>query len=568
MPRWRRFVRRGFVSERLAAVYDRTLKSIFAQPILGIALGISLPLIGFWAATQLSEQFFPPSDRDQFQIEVELSSQASLAQTKRIAREIREIVLERTEVKSVDWVLGESVPTFYYNVIPRREGTPNYAQAIVQSKLATTPDSLIRELQLTLDREFPQARVLVRLLEQGPPFDAPIEIRIAGPDRDELKQLATTVRNELAAMPGVSHTRSDVSETIPKVRLIVDEEEARQVGLTPTDIAAQLQSTLEGATGGSLLEATEELQVRVRFANDDRSQLERISSMNLQTGSRLVPLTAVAKVSLKPEPAVLTRLNGQRIHEVQGYTQAGVLPGPIVQKISGTLSNSALPDGYEITFGGEAEQRDSAVGKLLANFGILGVLMVATLVLSFGSFRMAAIIGLVAGLSLGLGMLALWIFEFPFGFMAIIGSMGLMGVAVNDAIVVMAGIQGDELARAGDRDAIRHVVNHATRHIVATSLTSVAGFAPLAMGGGEFWPPLAIAISGGVAGATLSGAVFRAVDVPDRDVPGPTCWRSMCFELAACPGTGTLGSRTGEVQGVLRIGLTSDIHGFGTGGAF
>jgi multidrug efflux pump subunit AcrB len=106
-------------------------------------------------------------------------------------------------------------------------------------------------------------------------------------------------------------------------------------------------------------------------------------------------------------------------------------------------------------------------------------------------------------LSIGLGMGALWIFGYPFGFMAIVGAMGLMGVAINDTIVVLAAIRDDDAASTGDPAAMRDVVNQATRHIVSTSLTTMAGFTPLILGGGGFWPPLAVAIAGGVGGATI-----------------------------------------------------------------
>jgi multidrug efflux pump len=136
------------------------------------------------------------------------------------------------------------------------------------------------------------------------------------------------------------------------------------------------------------------------------------------------------------------------------------------------------------------------------------VLMVATLVLSFGSFRVAALVGVVGMLSVGLGLGALSVFGHPFGFMAIIGSMGLAGVAINDAIVVLAALREDPEARRGDPIAVRNVVTHSTRHVVATSLTTMAGFAPLVIAGGGFWPPLAIAISGGVGGATILALYF------------------------------------------------------------
>ena len=474
-------------------------------------------MTGFLAATQLPEQFFPPADRDQFQIELELPSQTSIAETLAVSREIRAVILQRPNVASVNWFVGESAPSFYYNVIPRRQNAANYAQAMVQLDGLDGARETIRELQDVLDRAFPQTRMLVRQLEQGPPFDAPVEIRIYGPDLEQLRELGQIVRSRLARLDNVLHTRSDLAESIHKLALDVDEEQARLVGLDHTAIAGQLQTTLEGITGGSVLESTEELPVRVRLASARRSKLSAIDSLELMSanGNRRgamsqIPLSALANIRLFPASATVPRRNSERMNEVQAYITAGVLPATVVEAFRSGLASAPidLPPGYRLEFGGEAAERNDAVGNLLSSVGVLLVLMIATLVMSFGSFRMSGIIGIVAGLSMGLGFLALWLFGYPFGFMAIIGSMGLMGVAINDAIVVLAGIRADEAARSGDRDAIQGVVVETTRHVVATSLTTMAGFAPLVIAGGEFWPPMAIAISGGVAGATILALYF------------------------------------------------------------
>ena len=470
------------------------------------------------AATQLPEQFFPPADRDQFQIEMELPSQTSIAETLEVSRKIRALMLQRPNIVSVDWFVGESAPTFYYNVIPRRQNSSNYAQAMVQLAGLKGARETIRELQAELDQAFPQTRLLVRQLEQGPPFDAPVEIRVFGPNLETLRELGETVRQRLARIENVLHTRSDLAESLNKLALDVDEEQARFVGLDHTSIAGQLQTTLEGVIGGSVLESTEELPVRVRLASTRRSSLSEISSLELMgaaTGNQRqameqIPLSAVADIRMVPESSTIPRRNGERMNEVQAYITAGILPATVVDAFRETLVTDPieLPAGYRLKFGGEVAERNDAVGNLLSSVGVLVVLMIATLVMSFGSFRMSGIIGVVAGLSMGLGLGSLWLFGYPFGFMAIIGSMGLMGVAINDAIVVLAGIQADEAARGGDRDAIRSVVLHTTRHVVATSLTTMAGFAPLVIAGGEFWPPMAIAISGGVAGATILALYF------------------------------------------------------------
>ena len=134
--------------------------------------------------------------------------------------------------------------------------------------------------------------------------------------------------------------------------------------------------------------------------------------------------------------------------------------------------------------------------------------MIATLVLSLGSFQLAGVIGIVAVASFGLGLFSIWLFGYPFGFNPIIGSVGLIGVAVNDSIVVLSAISNHPIAKTGNPKAIQKVVLHSTRHVLTTTLTTAIGFVPLLLSGGEFWPPLAVAIAGGVVGATLLALYF------------------------------------------------------------
>jgi len=172
--------RDGFSNDRLARWYRSSLRCVFQRPILGVLLGLVLPILGFIGATQLNEQFFPPADRDQLHIELELGSTSSVENTVRITKQIRDLLLQDPDVRRVDWFVGESVPTFYYNLIPRRSDVSQYAQAIVQLNSFEGQTKKIHQLQALLNDKFAQARILVRQLEQGPPFDAPIEVRLFG----------------------------------------------------------------------------------------------------------------------------------------------------------------------------------------------------------------------------------------------------------------------------------------------------------------------------------------------------------------------------------------------------
>ena len=509
------FLQHGISSRSLTAAYRWSLGVILRHPLLGMGLGVILPVVGFVQWRLLPEQFFPPADRDQFQIEVELPSESSLSSTLQTVQAMRDRMLSHDEVVSVTWFLGESAPSFYYNIVPRRKNTSHYAQALVQLKSTENARGVINRLQEELDREFREARTLVRQLEQGPPFDAPVEVRLYGPDLAVLRTLGNQMRLAMSRVPSIIHTRSDLAEGARKLSLKVDEEAARLSGLDHQAMAMQIDAALDGAVGGTVLEATEELPVRVRSTNDVRGELSSIASLDLlpagsSSADSQVPLTALADIELVPESSTITRLNGRRMNEVQGYLRAGVLPAEALHAFEAQLAEAGfrLPPGYSYEYGGEAAKRDDAVGDLMANVGVLLVMMAATLVLSFSSFRIAGIIGAVAFLSAGLAFAALWVFGYPFGFMAIVGTMGLMGVAVNDAIVVLAAIRENPRSRVGDREAVRNVVVRSTRHVVATSLTTIAGFVPLLLGGGGFWPPLAVAIAGGVGGATVLALYF------------------------------------------------------------
>ncbi|APZ96285.1 efflux RND transporter permease subunit [Fuerstiella marisgermanici] len=509
--------RDGWRNAWLGRRYESLLRLVTTRPVVGILIGIALPTVGFIQARLLPEQFFPPADRDQIAIELDFSTQTSLAETLNQATRMRNILLQRDDVQDVTWWIGRSAPPFYYNQIPSRRGQSQYAQALVKLDSAADLPNRINNMQRDMDALFPQARVLVRQLEQGPPFEAPIEVQVFGPNLDRLRDISDEINGVLASIPEVTHVRAETSEPQPRLTVNVDEEEARLAGLTHQDVATQMYTSLEGAVGGLVLEGTEVLPVRVRVGDANRSSVDNIEGLDVlparsdySTGYAGIPLTSLGTIELSSTQAAITHEDRRRMTEVQAFLKAGELPAPIQIEFQRRLKESGftLPPGYELEFGGESAQRDNAIGNLMASVGVLAVMMVAALVLSFGSFRLAALVGVVAFLAVGLGLGALWVFGFPFGFMAIIGTMGLVGVAINDSIVVLAAIRGDEAARNGDLAAIRAVVIRATRHVVATSLTTIAGFLPLILGGGGFWPPMAVTIAGGVGGATVLALIF------------------------------------------------------------
>jgi multidrug efflux pump subunit AcrB len=504
----------GLCSRRLYALYRRFLESVLAKPRATIAACLVLPITGFILAGTLGQQFFPPADRDQFEIEIWLSPDASIRRTEALTRDIEARLREYGQVEAVHWLIGGSYPTIYYNRVMRQEGNNAYAHAMVYTDDVQGAKALTRVLPQVLGDEFPEARVVVSPFAQGPPVDAPVGFRIEGPNIDVLRERGDELRRIMHTLPDIVATRASVSGGQPKLNFATDEIAARQAGLALTDVAVQLQTGLEGEVGGSLFEDTEELPVRVRIAADERDSTAGLSSLSLVSAAAegdWIPAESLGRLELLPEASSISRLDGVRSNDVLGYIRRDALAIDVTNAILERVAAEgfAVPPGYAFEVAGDSAEQSDALGQLLTYLPVLLMLMVATIVLSFRSVRLATLIGVVAVLSVGLGMLSLWIGGYARGFNAIVGSVGLVGVAINGTIVVLAAIRANSAARDGELAAIVSETIGATRHIVSTTATTVGGFIPLLLfTGGDFWPPLAIVIAGGVGFSVTLSLVF------------------------------------------------------------
>ncbi|MEL6313895.1 MAG: efflux RND transporter permease subunit, partial [Pseudomonadota bacterium] len=402
-----------------------------------------------------------------------------------------------------------------YNVIGNRDQEPGFAHALITSASAEATERLVPALQNSLSVAYPEARILVRGLVQGPPVNAPVEIRLVGPDTATLRALGDEARRIIADQDLVTVVRSTVSGGAPEISLSVDEAKARLLGLDLGQIARQLDTSLEGVTGGSLLEGTEQLPVRVRLGDATRGDLGAISDIPIippfAAGAPVsVPLSALAEVDVIPSDGAITRRNSERVNNIQAFLIHGVLPEEALRDVRAALESEGftLPAGYRLEFGGDADARSSTMGNLLAPLGLIITLSVATVVMTLNSFRLASVTFVVAGLSAGLSILALAVFQYPFGINAVIGVIGSIGVSINAAIIILSGMQENEAAKQGDREAMVDVIMGSSRHIVSTTVTTFGGFLPLILAGGGFWPPFAMSVAGGVLLSTVISFYF------------------------------------------------------------
>lgn len=511
---------RGVSIPPLARLFEASIRLSVANPVRSIALALILPVLGFAAFPTLTAQFFPGVDRNQFYIEVDMPGGTSIATTEATARQIDEMLLADKGVKSVYWTVGESGPAFYYNIVGNRSREPGFAQAMITTETADGAARMVGTLQSHLDTEFPDAQIIVRNLVQGPPVSAPVEVKIQGQDITVLRKLGDEVRSIMANLDLVTQARASVNGGNPQIRFEIDEVKARLLGLDVADIAQQLDSALVGVTGGSLIEGTEQLPVRVRLGDEVRSDLSAIVSMPILLPNAAavsatgvfpaVPLSELARPVVEPAESVITRTDGIRENTIQAFIVPGVLPEEALQDVLAALDASGfvLPQGYTMSLGGDSDARSNTVGNLLASVGLIVTLSIATIVLTFNSFRLTLVTLVVCVLSAGLSMLSLAIMQFPFGITAIIGVIGSIGVSINAAIIILTGLQNDPDASRGDHIAMARVVSGSSRHIISTTVTTFGGFLPLILGGGAFWPPFAVAIAGGVLLSTVVSFYF------------------------------------------------------------
>jgi multidrug efflux pump subunit AcrB len=490
------------------------------NPVRTLALSLMLPVMGFLSLPTLTPQFFPGVDRDQFHIELDLPSGTGIAETLRLVRAVDIQLRGQEDILQVAWVAGRSAPAFYYNMVGDRDQAPAFAQALVRTSSPEATIRLLAALQADLPPAFPEARFVIRGLTQGPPVNAPVELRLVGQDIDALRRAGDDLRAKLAKVSSVAMVRTGIAGGAPKLTLQVDESRARLLGLDLGQIARQMEAGLEGVTGGSLLEGTEELPVRVRLGAGLRGDPVAIGDMPILPPSAAqvaatgqfpaVPLSSLGALILEPSQSTITRRNGERVNTVQAFLVPGILPATALAEAMALLEAEAYspPAGIRLETGGDSDARNSTVQALVAPLGLIITLSIAVVVLTFNSFRLTLIAFSVAGLSAGLSILSLAVFDYPFGINAIIGVIGSIGVSINAALIVLSGLQEDARAAAGDRAAMVDVVAGSARHITSTTITTFGGFLPLILGGGGFWPPFAMSVAGGVALSVILAFAF------------------------------------------------------------
>ncbi|MCJ8344989.1 efflux RND transporter permease subunit, partial [bacterium] len=408
--------KKAFHNERLSQLYLSTLSFLIRFKSIGLLLSVMLPLLGFLFLPMVKRQFFPSADREQISIQLYFAPQTSMLENKKITLALSQEIKNQLQNPKIHWFIGNSAPSVYYNMIMKEDFNASFSEAIIETKQKSLNNQEINQLQIELSKKFTSVKILVKKFGQGPPIASPLAIRIYGDDISDLYQYSLQIKKVLSTMHGISNSKSSINFTRSKVSLELDQNLVLQRGLDPQNVAQQIRSKMSGISAGFLQEGSENLELRLKIIGSKHLDNLQI----LDKDKKLIPISSIIKAKLKVDYDRISRKQSQRVLIVNAWSYEGILPSVLLKQFKDKLSQSDfhLEHGYHLEYGGDSEKSGEAISNLLTFLGMIIILTIATLVLSFNSFRQAGILLSIAGLSFGLAFFFLYITAYPLGFMA------------------------------------------------------------------------------------------------------------------------------------------------------
>jgi multidrug efflux pump subunit AcrB len=483
----------------------RPARALAAAGVIVAAAVALVPAIGF--------SLFPKAETPQFYVNVTAPEGGSIEATAAAARYADSLIRRRPEVRTVFQSVGRDNPRIYYNVMPRRDN-PAVGQLFVvldhfdQKRTPALLDSLRAQFAA-----YPAARIELREFENGPPIDAPIEIRVHGTDLDTLRTLAAAVERVLEATPGTRYVDNPVRLRRTDLRVTIDREKAGLLGVPTLEIDRTLRLGIAGVEAGVLREADgDERDVVVRLAGaptPDPATLDRLYIASL--GGKLTPLRQVADVRFEADVPEIRRVDRERAVTVTSFVQNGHNTNRVTREALATLDSLELPQGYRIVPAGEIESRQESFGGIGSAIIVATFLILAVLVLEFGTFRGTLIVASVIPLGVAGGLLALFLTGNTLSFTAMIGFVALVGIEIKTSILLVDFTNQLRVGGMGLEEAIRRAGEVRFLPIVLTSMTAIGGLLPLALQGQALYAPLAWVIIGGLVSSTLLARIVTPV---------------------------------------------------------
>jgi multidrug efflux pump subunit AcrB len=499
----------GHEPSRFACAFHALLDRVLRLKYVVIAGTVALFIAALAGMQLVPQQFFPNSDRPELLLDLTLPQGAAMNATRKVVEDVENVLKADPDVERWSFYVGSGAIRFY---LPLDQQLANdfFAQAVVVTKGFKVRASVQQRLLAALRRPpFEQVLARVSPLELGPPVGWPLKFRISGPDPTTVRDLARSFAALLGTTPQARNINFDWNEASKVVRVEVDQDRARALGISSRSLSETINAVLSGTNVTQVRDSIYLVDVVARALPEERARLETLRSLMIETPSgRSVPLEQVAKVGYGLEPPLIWRRNRLPTVTVQAETAPGVEAATVVRALGKEIAafKAQLAPGYDVVVGGTVEDGAKAEASVFAVFPLMLLLMVTILMVQLQSFQRLVLVLATAPLALIGVAAALLISGAPMGFVAMLGIVSLIGMVIRNSVILIDQIETEIASGRPAWDAVIVATEHRLRPILLTAAAAILGMIPIAPT--VFWGPMAYAIIGGLMIATLLTLVF------------------------------------------------------------
>jgi multidrug efflux pump subunit AcrB len=451
----------------------------------------------------IPQNFFPQSSRPEILVDLWLPEGTGTAETEAQAKAFEAKVLPDHDQRLVATYVGEGAPRFFLP-LDQQLTNPNFAQLLVIAKDVPSRERLIVKMRGILAQDFPSIRYKVDRLFLGPPVGWPVQMRVMGPDRAEVRKIADKVGDAFRAEPLLSAVHDDWLEPVPTMKLVVDQDRARALGVSSQRIRQVLQAALSGAAIGDFREGEETVSIVLRQPDAERTLLSAVESTYVPSDlGGAVPVSQLAKVVPVLEPGIEWRRDRLPTISVRAIVPDDVQPNDVASAVYAKLKplRDSLPTGYSIAIQGGAEDAATSQASIAAKAPIMLVVIMVLLMVQLQHFGKALLVFFTGPLGLIGAAGALLITHAPFGFVAILGVIALLGIIMRNSVILIDQIDQDRASGHEPFEAVVGAVVRRFRPIMLTAVAAVLALIPISQS--AFWGPLAYSMMGGILVATV-----------------------------------------------------------------
>lgn len=502
------FFKKSPSKERLTSLrtfFANSLNKAMEARKLTIMLSVVTLFISIFLATKMGLQFFPKADNNILYVDIKTEQNNDLAKTEALSNEVALILQGEPEILTYTEAIGNSLPKFF-TTLPLYTPSPNFAQIMCrvdlkEGKRFKTNTQLLDHLQNIIDNTISGGTATVKQLEQGEPIGNPIRIRLTGEDMDGLEIAAMQVENRLAAIDGTVNVGNDFSKKIYEYLVKIDVDKASHYGITKYDVQRDVNTALSGNEASVFRKAGNEYKIIVKGNISSKEDLENLGISSDFAGHKVI-LKEIAEIGLKSSIPNIKRHEREREITVFSDVKAGYSPAKIEQEFSNLLSDLDL-EGISVNFDGEK-------AKIIQYFGDIGILAIfaglvifIVLLFEFKNFAQPFVILLAIPLSFIGAIWALFITRMPLSFTSVLGMVSLMGIVVNNAIVLLDYLNAERRKGVPLETACKTAAEKRFRPIILTTITTIVALTPLIIGGDNLFAPMSISLFGGLLVSTM-----------------------------------------------------------------